>query len=181
MVPDTGAMTLDEELDRIFETRDRNDMQPTVDALLPIVEQHPANPRVLYEVGGAYDTAGAERTAASFYERALRAGLSGDLLRRCYLQYGSTLRNLGEFDRSAAVFERARAEFPDSPSLAVFEALTFHAHGRFDEAVAALLDVVAAGVQEPDLQRYKPAILGNADSIRSQADAPRPADLPDAR
>ena len=174
-------MTLDDQLEGIFEARDRNNMQPTIDALLPILEQHPANPRVLYEVGGAYDIAGAESAAASFYGRALDAGLSGDPLRRCYLQYGSTLRNLGEFARSAELFERARALFPDSPSLAVFEAISLHACGRLDEAVAALLEVVAAGIQSPDLERYKPAILGNAAHIRSLADAPNPADPPGDR
>ena len=174
-------MTLDDQLEGIFEARDRNNMQPTIDALLPILEQHPDNPRVLYEVGGAYDTAGEESTAASFYERALGAGLSGDLLRRCYLQYGSTLRNLGEFARSAEVFERARARFPDSPSLAVFEAISLHAGGRLDEAVAALLDVVASGIQSADLERYKPAILGNAAYIRSLAGAPHPAQRPHER
>ena len=75
-------MTLDEELDRIFTVRDRDNMQPTIDALLAILAKHPADARVLYEVGGAYDTAGEERTARFFYEEALQAGLSGDLLRR---------------------------------------------------------------------------------------------------
>lgn len=79
----------------------------TIDALLPILAEYPADARVLYEVGGAYDTAGREQTAGSFYEQALQAGLSGDLLRRYYVQYGSTLRNLGELARSEEVLERA--------------------------------------------------------------------------
>lgn len=172
-------MTLDDELDRIFEARDRNNMQPTIEVLLPIAHEHPQHPRVLYEVGGAYDTAGKERTAASYYERALQAGLSGDELRRCYVQYGSTLRNLGELAGSAALFERARAQFPGSPSLAVFEAISLHACGRLNEAVASLLEVVAAGVQSPDLDRYKPAIRGNASYIRSLAEDPHANALPE--
>lgn len=107
---------MNEELDRIFAGRDRNDMQPTLDALSPILDEHPEHARVLYEVGGAYNTAGLEETAASFYERALQSGLSGDLLRRCYIQYGSTLRNLGELARSGEVFERARQESAARPS-----------------------------------------------------------------
>jgi len=61
---------LHNELDRIFAARDRNNMGPTIADLLPLYEQHPHNPRVLYEVGGAYDTAGDEATALGFYERA---------------------------------------------------------------------------------------------------------------
>ena len=167
-------MTLDEELDRIFTVRDRDQMQPTIDALLPILAEHPADARVLYEVGGAYDTAGQEQTARSFYEQALQAGLSGDLLRRCYVQYGSTLRNLGELVRSDEVFQQARQDFPDSPSLAVFQAIFLHASGRFDEAVASLLEVVAEHVESPDIERYRPSIRGNAAYIRSLATSAQP-------
>ena len=162
-------MTLDEELDRIFDVRDRDDIQPTIDALLPILAEHPADARVLYEVGGAYDTAGQELTARSFYEQALQAGLTGDLLRRCYVQYGSTLRNLGEFAHSEDVFARARQDFPDSPSPAVFQAISLHASGCFDEAVASLLEVVAEHVESLDIERYRPSIRGNATYIRSLA------------
>lgn len=162
-------MTLDDQLDRIVGARDRDNMQPTIDALLPIYEQHPDNARVLYEVGGAYDTAGDEEAARSFYERALAAGLSGDLLRRCSLQYGSTLRNLGAFEESLEVLGQARRTFPESPSLAAFEAISLHAAGRLDEAVACLLELVADAVQSPDLERYKPALRGNAAYLRSSA------------
>ncbi|WP_112235668.1 tetratricopeptide repeat protein [Kocuria sp. BT304] len=102
-------MNLDAQLDRIVAARDRSNMQPTIDALKPLYQAHPENSRVLYEIGGAYDTDGQEEKAANFYERALAHGLSGDLLRRCYLQYGSTLRNIGRVEESLAVFRL----FPD--------------------------------------------------------------------
>jgi tetratricopeptide (TPR) repeat protein len=165
-------MTLDDDLDRIFAARDRSDMAPTIAALLPIYAAHPENPRVLYEVGGAYDTAGDEQTAVGFYERALAAGLDGDLARRCALQYGSTLRNLGRHAESLAVFAAARQQHPGSASLAVFEALSMHAAGETDAAFAALLDVIADHVDVPDLERYKPALRGNAAFLRDRgADA----------
>lgn len=160
-------MPLDEELDRIFAERDRDDMQPTINALLPLYASHPENARVLYEIGGAYDTAGQEDIARRFYEKALTAGLEGNLLRRCYLQYGSTLRNVGEYEKSSAIFSKARAVFPGSPELGVFEAITLHAAGQPNESIALLLEVVAEFVATPDIERYKPAISGNADYIRS--------------
>ena len=164
----TAAMTLDDELDRLFQARDRDDMAPTIAALLPILAQHPQNARVLYEVGGAHDTAGDEETAVGFYERAIAAGLEGDLARRCAVQYGSTLRNLGRFEESLAIFARARTEHPDSPSLAAFEALTLHGAGRTDAAFAALLDVVADHVPAPDIERYRAALRGNAEHLRDR-------------
>lgn len=53
-----GGMKLEDELARIFAASDRNNMQPTIDALKPVEKAHPNSPRVLHEVGGAYDTAG---------------------------------------------------------------------------------------------------------------------------
>ncbi|ALE92313.1 hypothetical protein AOC05_08215 [Arthrobacter alpinus] len=160
-------MTLDDELDRIFTARDRNNMQPTIDAMLLLYASNPDNARVLYEVGGAYDTSGQEEVARGFYERALASGLEGDLLRRCYVQYGSTLRNVGEYKKSLDVFATARNTFPESPALGAFEAITLHAAGQPDAAVAELLDLLVDFVRTPDIDRYKPAISGNAAHIRS--------------
>lgn len=159
--------TLDAQLDAIFAARDRADMGPTIAALLPIAGEHPHHPRVLYELGGAYDTAGEEAKALDLYERAMELGLAGDIRRRCFLQYGSTLRNLGRLDDSLDVFARARTEFPDSVALGAFEALTLHAAGRADTALAALLELLADHVDATELTRYKPALRGNAEYLRS--------------
>ncbi|MCC3273899.1 tetratricopeptide repeat protein [Arthrobacter zhangbolii] len=163
---------LEAELDGLFAARDRADMAPTITALLGVLRRHPGNARVLYEVGGAHDTAGREEEAAGYYEQALAAGLSGDVLRRCCLQYGSTLRNLGRMEESLAVFARARQEFPGSVSLGVFEALTLHAAGRADRALAGLLFLMAEHVDSPELQRYVPAIRGNAEYLVSLDEEP---------
>jgi tetratricopeptide (TPR) repeat protein len=118
---------LDEQMDRIFAARDRENMQPTIDACEELLGEHPDNARLVYEVGGAYDTAGQEQTAARYYTRALELGLDGELRQRCLLQFASTLRNLGRAEESLAMFDQAIAEYPDSPSLKVFKALTLHA------------------------------------------------------
>ncbi|ANF32043.1 hypothetical protein A0130_10485 [Leifsonia xyli] len=159
-------------LAELFAARDRADMQPTIDALLAVFAEHPDDPHVLYEVGGAYDTAGEEETAAGYYERALEAGLDGDTLRRCLLQYGSTLRNLDRFDDSLAVLDRALTLFPESESVRVWHALSLHAAGRSDAAVAELMEVAADRIRTPDLQRYEAAIRGNAAYLR-EVDAGR--------
>jgi tetratricopeptide (TPR) repeat protein len=122
---------------------------------------------VLYEVGGAYDTDGQEERAAVYYERALAPGLHGETLRKCYLQYGSTLRNLGRLDESVAVFAKARREFPDSVALRVFELLTLHAQGKHDAALAAALTLIADNVHTEEVQRYEQAIRGNAEYLAS--------------
>jgi tetratricopeptide (TPR) repeat protein len=157
---------LDARLATIFSARDRAHMAPTIAAFLEVLAEHPDDARVLYEVGGSYDTAGEEETAAGYYERALAAGLDGETLRKCLLQYGSTLRNLGRFDESLAVLDRALATFPESESVRVWHALSLHAAGRSDAAVAALMDLAADRIRTPDLLRYEPALRGNAEYLR---------------
>jgi hypothetical protein len=103
----------------------------------------------------------------------MAAGLSGDSLRRCLLQYGSTLRILGRLEESLAALDRARAEYPDSASVRVFHALGLHAAGRSDAAVGELLALVADGMRVPDVLRYEAALRGNA-AYLMQLDGERP-------
>ncbi len=149
-------------IDDIFGARDREHMQPTIEAFLNLLAEYPGQPEVLYEVGGSYDTAGEEETAAGYYEAALAAGLSGDTLRKCLLQYGSTLRILGRYEESVAVLDRALAGWPHAPSVRAFHALGLHAAGRSDGAVGELLALVAEHVRSPDVLRYEAALRGNA-------------------
>jgi tetratricopeptide (TPR) repeat protein len=153
-------------LEEAFSRRDRENMQPTIDFFEDLLIKHPGNPYVLYEVGGSYDTDGQEEKALGYYEQAL-PGLSGDVRRRCLLQYGSSLRNLDRFDESLEVFKKACAEFPESDSLRVFKALTLHAAGRHDKALATLLLVITDRVETPDLKRYEASLRANAHHLAS--------------
>lgn len=154
------------EIERGFAARDRNDMGPTIAYFEELLTRHPGNAHVLYEVGGSYDTAGREDEAVAYYEQAMAAGLAGDTLRTCLLQYGSTLRNLERHDESVAVLSRACEQFPGYASLRLFLALTLHAAGRSDAAVGELLEVAADHIDTADVQRYEPALRGNAEYLR---------------
>ncbi len=157
---------LKQQLREIFDARDRKNMQPTIEAFLAVLAEHPDDAAVLYDVGGSYDTAGEEETALGYYERAMSAGLEGDILRRCLLQYGSTFRALGRFDESLAALDRALELFPESPSVRMWHALSLHAAGRSDAAVAELMELTIDEVRTPDLVRYEAAVRGNAAYLR---------------
>jgi tetratricopeptide (TPR) repeat protein len=150
-----------------YANRDRDNMAPTIEYFAAVLAQYPDHPEALYELGGAYDTAGEEELARSYYERALAGGLQGGVRRRCLLQYGSTLRNLALFEESITVLEQARTDFPDSDSVRVFLSLSLHAASRGDAAVAELLALVADRIRTPEMERYEPAVRGNADHLRT--------------
>jgi tetratricopeptide (TPR) repeat protein len=148
-------------IDLGYERRDRENMAPTIAYFEGLLAEHPDNAVVVYEVAGAYDTAGQEQTALGYYERALSMGLGGDVRRRCLCQYASTLRWLGRFDESLAALDGARREFPDSDAVRVFRALTLNDAGKADAAVAELLGVVVDH-DDTDLGRWRDGLRGLA-------------------
>lgn len=145
-----------------YERRDRSNMAPTIAYFQELVDRHPDHPVLIYELAGAYDTAGEESQARPLYERALALGLDGEPLRRCLCQYGSTLRWLGELDASLAALDQAETTFPRSESVAVFRALTLNELGRADEAIGLLLGIVARHGEVTDLGRYAAGLSGVA-------------------
>ena len=149
-------------IERGYAQRDRDNMGPTITYFEDLLAAHLDHPVLVFEVAGAYDTAGEEETARGLYERALDLGLGGDELRQCLCQYGSTLRWLARYDESLAVLDRARREFPGSDAVRVFRALTLNDAGRADEAVAELMTVITALADATDLGRYAGGLKGLA-------------------
>lgn len=147
---------------RGYEQRDRANMAPTIAYFEALLAQEPDHPVLVYEVAGAYDTAGEEAKARELYEQAMDLGLDGDALRMCLCQYGSTLRWLGHLERSLEVLDRGRREFPDSDAIRVFRALTLLDSGRGDEAVAELMTVITTHAEATDLGRYAEGLRGLA-------------------
>ena len=153
---------LEQAIQRGYAQRDRANMGPTIAYFESLLAGHPGHPVLVYEVAGAYDTAGQEERARELYERALDLGLAGDALRRCLCQYGSTLRWLGQYDKSLAVLKRAGKEYPRSDAVRVFRALTLNDAGRTDEAVAELMTVVTKHAEVTDLGRWAEGLRGLA-------------------
>lgn len=178
---------LEEAIRRGYAQRDRANMGPTIAYFESLLAEHPDHPVLVYEAAGAYDTAGQEEKARGLYERAMDLGLAGDALRRCLCQYGSTLRWLGQYNKSLAALDRATREWPESDAVRVFRALTLNDAGRSDEAVAELMMVITAHAEVTDLGRWAEGLRGLAqwladgrpDSLlspraRARADGRRP-------
>lgn len=120
-----------------------------------VVAAFPEDPRAHFVLGGAHDAQGREHDAVACYRKALALGLSGEVLPGFYVQYGSTLRNVGEADEAVRVLTEGSQRFPDLLSIRAFLSLALLSAGRADDAVATALDALLRGRgAEPDLERY---------------------------
>lgn len=157
---------INQQLNEIFAARNRENMSPTIEAFARIVERNPGHARALYELGGAYDTAGEEETARIYYEKAREAGLAEPYLKDWYLGYGSTLRNVGELEASLRILDEAIEKYPDAYSFQAFRAITLFSLEKHSQAVGSLLKVVAETGQGEDVDRFRAALRGYGDYIQ---------------
>ena len=70
-----------------------------------------------FVLAGTFDFQDREAEAVSPYQRAWELGLSGDDVPRFYVQYGSTLRNVGQLDESVRVLQEGRERFPEDAAI----------------------------------------------------------------
>jgi tetratricopeptide (TPR) repeat protein len=101
-------------------------------------QQYPHDAFVQYLLGGAYDACGREALAAGHYARVFALGVEGLPAHRrpeLYVQYGSTLRNLGRFGEARAMLAAGIVQYPDYRALRIFAAMLETSAG--DDAAAA--------------------------------------------
>ncbi len=135
-----------------------------------LVARFPEDSRVVFAHAGALDYAGREHDAATEYRRAIALGLPADLRSRMYVQFGSTLRNVGDRAGAVALLEEGHEAFPDDLAMACFLALARHSAGEQAEALAGLIDALlhvdASG--KGLFERYQRSLGAYAADLRDQ-------------
>ena len=131
-----------------------------------LVERNPNNPRAQFAYGGVLDAQGREAEAVAPFQRARELGLAGDDLPRLYVQYGSTLRNLGKAWDAAHLLEEGRSHFPNYAPIRVFHALAMVSAGCADQAVVELLDVILTHADGLALDGYERALREYTEALR---------------
>lgn len=134
--------------------RQEDELEASQEMLLELLEQHPRNPSVLYEVGGSYDVLGEEKDAIPYYQQAIKAGLDGDDLQECLVCLGSSQRYVGHFEEAVETLAKVVKQFPDDNSGKVFLALAYYSDGREDEAVQLLLDLLLQTTNDENILAY---------------------------
>jgi tetratricopeptide (TPR) repeat protein len=152
--------------DRIAQGLDLSDEQAVIDYFLELAREYPDNAEVIFELGGAYDSAGQEHSAITHYRRAKALGLSEENQLLLAVQMGSTLRNLGEFAEAVEVLREATTRFPEHRALRAFYALALHSNGQHAEALAEMIELT---LRAPNFyERYTRSLTGYAAALREE-------------
>lgn len=147
-------MDIQETIARARQLRQDDDLEASQELLLALLNEHQDNALVLYEVGGSYDVLGEEKDAIPYYRQSLDAGLAGADRLECLVCLGICYRNVGQFVRAVDVLETAVEEFPNDNGAAAFLALAYYSHGREDEAVGLLLDLLLTTTRDETILAY---------------------------
>lgn len=122
-----------------------------------IYQQDPNNIKACFEYAGGWDSIGQEEKAAVYYEKVKTMGIENLPLedQPCfYVQYGSTLRNLRQFDQAQMVFEEGLKVFPNFLALQLFLSLNFCSMGIEIEKNKIYLEEQLKQINHPSVERY---------------------------
>jgi Flp pilus assembly protein TadD len=158
----------DREVARIWALNREGREDEALALAVSLVECCPEDPRSHFEYAGVLDFQGREVDAVTPYRRAQALGLAGDDLPRLYVQLGSTLRNVGQFEEAVRFLAEGRQRFPDHAAIRAFYALALVSAGRCPEAAITLLEVMTELSSPIDLDGYDRALRQYTDELRER-------------
>jgi len=147
-----------EELDAIVGARAHGQSEEIFPRLQKLDRQYPNVAEINYQLGWTCDVLGRETDALPYYEKSIALGLAPNELSGALIGLGSTLRTLGQFDRSAEVLLSGKIQFPENREFDAFLALTFHAQGRHGDAMRLLVDTLCDTTEDAGLTAYQRAL-----------------------
>ena len=147
-----------DELDAIVGARAYGQSEEILPRLRKLDARHPNVAEINYQLAWTYDVLDRAADALPYYEKAVALGLPPNELAGAMIGLGSTLRSLGQLERSAGVLRSGQVQFPDNPELAVFLALTLQQQGKAADALRLALDTLCETTDDPGLTAYQRAI-----------------------
>ncbi|MEH7502966.1 tetratricopeptide repeat protein [Neobacillus drentensis] len=140
------------------------------DQLLKLLSNYPDDAEITYQTGIAYDNSGMGREAITYYERALKLGLSGPDLERCLLGLGSTYRYLGNYQQAVETLSRGMKEFPENRAIQVIFAMALYNNKNYKDSVELLLINLMETTMDTKLNYFKRGILAYAQDLDETAE-----------
>jgi tetratricopeptide (TPR) repeat protein len=154
-----------EELDAIVGARAHGQSAEILPRLRRLDERHPNVAEITYQIAWTHDVLGQQSEAVPAYEKAIALGLPPNEHSGALIGLGSSLRQLGQLDRSAEVLRSGKAQFPANPEFDAFLALTLHAQGKHAEALRLALDTLCETTEDPGLTAYQRALRHAASKL----------------
>ena len=147
-------MNKDETIERARELRGNDELEASLELLLPLLEESRDDALVLFEVGGAYDILGMAPEAIPYYEKAIENGLDDPELEECYVCLGTSHRVIGEFEDSVDVLEKAVERYPESYGAKAFLSIAYYGNGQYAESVQMLMETLLDTTADEEIQSY---------------------------
>lgn len=154
-----------EELDAIVGARAHGQFNQLLPRLKELDARHPHVAEIAYQLAWTCDTLGRTAEAVPFYEKAVALGLSPSEHSNALIGLGSSLRALGQLERSAEVLRSGQRQFPDNREFDAFLALTLHAQGHAAEALQLALNTLIDTTEDPGLTTYGRALRHAASQL----------------
>ena len=142
------------------------DEQLRVVAAQALADTDPGDPRLIFELAGAHDSAGDDTQAIALYDKALGAGLREPHRHRALIQQASSYRNVGDLAAARRILDGLSQQRPDSAAVAAFRALTMLDQGEASAAVAILINVLLSHSGDADDEAYRAALHRYVEELR---------------
>ena len=162
-----GEHELESEIAALWEM---DDDAARLAAAQELVDAHPDDARLLFELAGAKDTMGDEHGAIGLYERALTGGLREPHRHRAQLQLASSLRVVGRAAEAQKVVAEVLDARPHNTAALMLRALVQADLGQERQAVADLIRGTLEATTDVDTQAYRRALRAYADELAPAAD-----------
>ncbi|MFC7593875.1 tetratricopeptide repeat protein [Terrabacter sp. GCM10028922] len=144
---------------------DMDDESARLGAAQRLVDDHPGDPRLVFELAGAKDAMGDEQDAIGLYEEALAAGLREPHRHRAQLQLASSLRVVGRAGEARQLIADVLEARPHNTAALMLRALVQADLGEERQAVADLIRATLEATTDVDTQSYRRALRTYADEL----------------
>jgi tetratricopeptide (TPR) repeat protein len=156
---------IEETIKKALALRQAEELRESNGLLIHLVELHPDDAYVQYQVAWSFDVLGEEAKAVPHYEQAIKLGLEEQDLQEAIIGLGSTYRTLGRYEESKKLLEDGLSQFPKNGAMKVFYAMTLYNLHENRKAMEVLLKTIAEETANDDIRSYKKAIIFYADHL----------------
>jgi len=134
-----------------------------IDAL--VAERPADDPDAVFEAASVRDSVGLEAEAAVLYQRALDLGLAEPKRGQTFIQYASTLRNLGRYEEGLALLNRLEPDNELTDAASAVRALILVSAGRPVEGAAIAVGALAMHLPmyQRSMKNYAAELLKGAE------------------